>query len=360
MARSTALHRWPDRPRRPGSTGKILILPYPGIGDAILHGPLLQELNREFPRRLLYPENPAFTLFQELGTAELDEITLVPRRIRRLLDWDEHLLLAELKRLDVKTVLNLRRDRVKFGSRYQRAADIVGRAGVAISDVCEAVSLTYQGSVHTSQLLTDYFRSMNVNVEPPHFGWLRTGCSLPAPAFPVPPAAIAYFVGASQETKRLPLDFWLKVIKRITALSGRPALVMGGASEEELVFGRRLSAGLAVGETPHELVVGRSLPELASIAGRVSLIVSCDTFMVHLAEAVGTPVIGIYCSTDPRMYGPFHSPDYVDGKFRSVCPLRNTIGNCDGWDVGCPQMSCKAFVRDEALVTLAMQKLGHE
>jgi len=47
-----------------------------------------------------------------------------------------------------------------------------------------------------------------------------------------------------------------------------------------------------------------SLSHSAALLARCACLVSSDTGPLHLATAVGTPVVGLYGSTDPRRTGP--------------------------------------------------------
>ncbi|HEV2236461.1 MAG TPA: glycosyltransferase family 9 protein, partial [Ktedonobacterales bacterium] len=47
-----------------------------------------------------------------------------------------------------------------------------------------------------------------------------------------------------------------------------------------------------------------SLPELAALLARCDLLVSGDSGPLHIACAVGTPVVGLYGPTDPAISGP--------------------------------------------------------
>ncbi|MGH9792807.1 MAG: glycosyltransferase family 9 protein, partial [Candidatus Acidiferrales bacterium] len=48
-----------------------------------------------------------------------------------------------------------------------------------------------------------------------------------------------------------------------------------------------------------------SLLELAALMKKASLVISNDSGPMHLAAAVGTPVIGLFGRTDPRRVGPY-------------------------------------------------------
>jgi ADP-heptose:LPS heptosyltransferase len=48
-----------------------------------------------------------------------------------------------------------------------------------------------------------------------------------------------------------------------------------------------------------------SLGELAALLKRMTLVVSNDSGPMHLAAAVGTPVLGIFGPTNPLLQGPY-------------------------------------------------------
>lgn len=87
---------------------------------------------------------------------------------------------------------------------------------------------------------------------------------------------------------------------------GHASIVTWGPGEEGLA--RRVvaaSEGTAVRCFP------TSLLEFAELARFARLVVAADTGPLHLACAVGTPVVGIYGPTDPARNGPFAAEDRV-------------------------------------------------
>jgi ADP-heptose:LPS heptosyltransferase len=56
---------------------------------------------------------------------------------------------------------------------------------------------------------------------------------------------------------------------------------------------------------------GTTLLEYVELARRARLVVAADTGPLHIACAVGTPVVGLYGPTDPARNGPFASADVV-------------------------------------------------
>ena len=65
------------------------------------------------------------------------------------------------------------------------------------------------------------------------------------------------------------------------------------------------------GGSPEPLVEAFNLPQLIAVLRRAKFIVAADTGPLHLASALGTPVIGLYGPTDPARNGPFSRHDVV-------------------------------------------------
>ena len=86
---------------------------------------------------------------------------------------------------------------------------------------------------------------------------------------------------------------------------GVAPLVTGSAAEEDLVRAVVAASGRrAVG------LAGRlSLGGLIALLRRVRLLIATDGGPLHLAAAVGTPVVGLYGPADPVMYRPWCPPE---------------------------------------------------
>ncbi|MGH2568391.1 MAG: glycosyltransferase family 9 protein, partial [Bacteroidota bacterium] len=100
-------------------------------------------------------------------------------------------------------------------------------------------------------------------------------------------------------------------------------LITGGPGEERLVETVVSAAGAGV----IPLVNRLGLKELAAFLARADLFISNSTGPLHIAAAVGTPVIGFYppiLACSPQRWGP-----YTDRKFVFV-PDRNKCPRCQG------------------------------
>ncbi|MGA7830260.1 MAG: glycosyltransferase family 9 protein [Terracidiphilus sp.] len=139
---------------------------------------------------------------------------------------------------------------------------------------------------------------------------------LPAPLLPVDQAAEAWVdgilpaslhtpvilinPGAGWGAKRWPAERYAAVAQELIARGCR-VLVNAGPGEERLAEPVvRQTSGAATALTC-------SLAQLIALTRRISLAIAGDTGPLHLACALGRPVVGIYGPTDPSRNGPFGS-----------------------------------------------------
>jgi heptosyltransferase-1 len=108
---------------------------------------------------------------------------------------------------------------------------------------------------------------------------------------------------------------------------GLPAVVTWGPGEESLADRVvAASGGIATRCFPTTLL------EYVEIARRSRLVVAADTGTLHLACAIGTPVVGLFGPTDPVRNGPFAPADRTVRRVppcapchRRVCPTHQGI-----------------------------------
>jgi lipopolysaccharide heptosyltransferase II len=100
--------------------------------------------------------------------------------------------------------------------------------------------------------------------------------------------------------KRWPTAAWAALAVRLVARLDAHVLLVGAQGDGEIAgeIARRARAGVV------NLTGRTSLPELAALLARCNLLVSGDSGPLHIACAVGTPVIGLYGPTDPGISGP--------------------------------------------------------
>jgi lipopolysaccharide heptosyltransferase II len=143
--------------------------------------------------------------------------------------------------------------------------------------------------------------------------------------------------GATAPSRRYPPEKFALVARTLTLDMGMQVIFTGIESEQELVadikkgmmaadaipsFSNNFSSNSAV----HSLVGCLKLSELAALLQASSLLISNNTGPVHIAAAVGTPVVDLYALTNPQ-----HTPWGVPNRvlfhdvpckycYKSICP----------------------------------------
>ena len=140
-----------------------------------------------------------------------------------------------------------------------------------------------------------------------------------AATFPGDVRPIAFIApGAGWGAKRWPPERYAAVALGL-AERGLRVLVNAGPGEEALAE--------AIAASGAAVPVTATLPELIALTRRIALCIGGDTGPLHLACALGRPVVGIYGPTDPSRNGPYgtralvlRSPDSRRDHSRRAAP----------------------------------------
>ncbi len=104
--------------------------------------------------------------------------------------------------------------------------------------------------------------------------------------------------GAGWGAKRWPIERYATVAQGLIARGLRVLINIGPGEEAFVEPIVNATKGAAV-------ALQADLPLLIAVTRRVSLVIAGDTGPLHLACALGKPVVGIYGPTDPSRNGPF-------------------------------------------------------
>jgi ADP-heptose:LPS heptosyltransferase len=110
--------------------------------------------------------------------------------------------------------------------------------------------------------------------------------------------------GGTAESRRYPVELWKEACDELRRERGFRLVATGDASERELVA-----------QLPARDAGELSFAELAALLAEAPVLLSGNTGPVHLAAAVGTPVVDVYALTNPQ-----HTPWMVPSRvlFRDV------------------------------------------
>ncbi len=99
-----------------------------------------------------------------------------------------------------------------------------------------------------------------------------------------------------------PAQRYIEVARHAIERRGMHVIVTGGPSELEREYGHAITAAV---RGVVNLVGATSLKQLFALLGRSTVLVSPDSGPVHMANAAGTPVIGLYATSNPERTGPY-------------------------------------------------------
>jgi len=111
-------------------------------------------------------------------------------------------------------------------------------------------------------------------------------------------AACAY---ARWPTKQWPAERFAAVLDRMRAETGARAVLVGSADAS--AGARTIAEGMT--EPPIDLTGATTLKELSAVLGEARVVLTNDSGPMHVAAAVGRPVVAIFGPTNPARTGPY-------------------------------------------------------
>lgn len=118
---------------------------------------------------------------------------------------------------------------------------------------------------------------------------------------------------SSKVERNWPTDRYAELITAIRDRWEASIVLTGGSSTKEIQNAKNIESILDV---PVRNLVGKTTPkQLAALYSKVTCLVAPDTGPVHIATAMGTPVVGLYAVASPVLTGPYLSPQLAVNKF---------------------------------------------
>lgn len=104
------------------------------------------------------------------------------------------------------------------------------------------------------------------------------------------------------------------VIQHLWDQHGLRALLSGGGSAQEREMGERIRS-LTPPEAVIDAIGGSSLKGLLALIGRARAVIAPDSGPVHMANAMGTPTLGLYATTNPDRAAPYCWREHVVNRY---------------------------------------------
>lgn len=302
----------------------LLVILHGAIGDVVRALPLAVRIKKAWPEtRLTWSIEPIASDLL-LGHPAVDEM-IIFKRAGGLKEYRNFLKLIKSKNFDL--VLDLQRHLKSGLISYNSRAPV--RLGFNIANSKELNFLfsthrlpkfpSHYSKIHHYQKFGDLLE-LPVS-EPLDFGLqftaetksnvnkiLNDACLVSEAPLPEASRRVAILIGSSWKSRKWTPDAWAKVCERIvTELHALPILC-GGPQDE--VLAEEVTRRLKISE--YASTVGRTnLRELAYLLSEVKSAVAVDSGPMHIAAAVGTPVVSLWGPTDPRKIAPYGSESLV-------------------------------------------------
>lgn len=129
-----------------------------------------------------------------------------------------------------------------------------------------------------------------------------------AERFPRTGPRVVLVPGARWENKRWPVEFFARLARLLLEI--RPGLqvtVLGGKSD--LAAGQTIKQAAPAGV--QDLAGRTTLPEMVEVLRESELVITNDTGPMHIAAALGIPLLPLFGPTEPARTGPYGQTDRV-------------------------------------------------
>jgi lipopolysaccharide heptosyltransferase II len=296
------------------------------IGDVIMTTPLLEVIRRNYPQaRITYvvgswsktiaEHHPAVAEVIDCGTVgipgrySLRAYLQLAQRLRK-----RHFDLAfALDRSPMLTLLPW-----LAGVPRRVGPDSLGR-GFSLTDRVP-ISTTPDQLQHQAEIYLDLARALHLDIDHPHMLFVPTEQEQQS-AIRSPKLQIVVFPGGGSNpgmeltAKRWPIENYRQLVERLVRELDAQVLLIGG--KDDYALNQSLLDGLDARNISADQVLnlaGRSsFGQTAAQIAASDLFIGNDSSPMHLAAAVGTPVIAIFGPTSPQEYGPYppDAPNHI-------------------------------------------------
>jgi len=282
----------------------ILFIKTSSLGDVIHHMPALTDARRHMPgARIAWVVEEAFAPLVKLHPGVDDVIPVASRRwrgsVHKTPTWQEIKNFIQLVHAgthdDIIDTQGLFRSaliaKLARGRRHGYDANSVReRAASWLYDVRHPVGRDLH-AVARNRILTGLALGYAPN-DALDFGLARDKLA---------PASGSYGVllhATTRREKEWPQEAWIALGRALREHCASLVLPWGNAAERER--GERIAAGLSNARLPER----RPLDEVARVIAGASFVIGVDTGLMHLAAALGVPLVAIFVGSEPGLTGP--------------------------------------------------------
>lgn len=163
--------------------------------------------------------------------------------------------------------------------------------------------------------------------------------------------------GAYSTARRWSPERFASVARTLAERHGLRPVVLSGTAPDEVELAQRVATD--IGPTAEVVQAAPGPQALGALLRRCRLVVANDGGVVHVATAVGTPVVAIFGPSNDLAWGPYppRAAQHQVVREQLVCAPCIHRGHSFGTPQGCPARTCLALVEVEDVVAAAERAL---
>jgi exopolysaccharide biosynthesis WecB/TagA/CpsF family protein len=338
---------------------RILVVQLGDIGDLVVSTPALSALREAYPVAFIAVMTNAHAVPVLEGTGVVDEVIPFVRmeynNTRSMLLPENREMLFGLRRRHFDVIVFLHHLTLKWGAlkfaaiayltRAKRRVGLDNGRGWFLTDTITDYGF---GEKHQAQYWLDVVGLLGANRMP------RPGV-VAVQHYELPRAGLRVVIhagsGGFSVARRWAPERFARVADRIAQRLNAQIVLVGSDSDN----GAEVAAAM---KSPVINLIGKTtIPELASVIQQSALFVGADSGVMHIAAAVGTPVVAIFGPTNEYAWGPW-LPAGQSAVVRTapVCAPCAYVQHEVGLRDGCEPRTCMTMV-SERQVLLAVAAL---
>ena len=286
----------------------ILVVNVNWLGDVIFSTPIFKALKEKYPQaRIFCLAVPRVKEILE-SNSYLDEVIEYDERGKHFSPWGKFKLIHDLRRrrFDIAFLLHRSWTRallVYLAGIPQRVGYDAKKRGGFLTHKVRLAAEPLHRSDHYLRVIEDF--GVTVKDRTNFLSIDRTARSdiekmLTQHGVSPSDFLVALNTGGNWDLKRWPKSYFVQLMEYLSVHSSWKIVVPGSSQDqsdvqEMIALSRKQVINLA-GKT--------NLKQLIALLARVDVAVSADSGPLHMANAVGTPVVGIFGPTRPELTGP--------------------------------------------------------
>ncbi len=149
----------------------------------------------------------------------------------------------------------------------------------------------------------------NIPIAKNERAFARNICTGPGPVCIISPCSSRRF----RNFRNWNVDRYIELGNYLVEKYGAQIILTGGPSALEKKYGQAIEAGMA--HSVSNLIGATNLKQLLALIDCAEIVICPDSGPAHMATTVGTPVVGLYATSNRRRTGPYFNQSLVADRY---------------------------------------------